>query len=393
MADDLIVETLDKRAVCRKRRRTAQTSSQALNKLPSEWRDLLARWVRRGGNSRWETLRNDAGVTRVQMAHALLDWLLRAGWVAVVEQRKSSEWWPQHIELLHMPQLRAELGLRDKDNDTQHWQDVRAEMGSLHNTSFAPALLALDELPLQRALARHDLISALHRWSEDQQSGTRRDFALFARGDTKSVSDADWNWLETVIDLAEFGIERHTPLLLLASPLVLTTPYGQLDLATCPDFAALTPATVAKIAAVSGTISHWHLIENRTSFERVARQRTKDIGVIWLPGFPPTWWREAVGRLLDLVPAPAQISCDPDPAGISITLQAAELWQQRHLAWQPWKMGVSELASLNARKPITEHDRQHLVSLIAEHELPSGMTKLAHWMLEHGEKGEQEGYL
>ncbi len=214
-----LIEPLDKRAVCQKRRRTAQGAPQTLDTLPAEWRELLARWVRRGGNSRWETLRNDAGITHVQMAQDLLDWLLRAGWAAVTEQRKHSEWWPQQVELLHLPQLRAALGLRDKDDDAQRWQDIRASLQTLNNPALSPAVLALDELPVQRALARQDLIFKLHDWQTQQQSGTRRDFALFARGDTKALSDSEWNWLESVIDLAEFGIERHTPLLLIAAPL------------------------------------------------------------------------------------------------------------------------------------------------------------------------------
>ena len=61
----------------------------------------------------------------------------------------------------------------------------------------SPAVLALDELPVQRALARHDLIFKLHDWQAQQQSGTRRDFALFARGDTKAAqrraNGTGWN--------------------------------------------------------------------------------------------------------------------------------------------------------------------------------------------------------
>jgi hypothetical protein len=388
-----LIEPLDKRAVCQKRRRAAQITPQPLDTLPAEWRELLARWVRRGGNSRWETLRNDAGNTHVQLAQDLLDWLLRAGWAAVTEQRQHSEWWPQHVELLHLPQLRAALGLRDKDSDAQRWQECRALLHGLNSTALSPALFALDELPVQRALARQDLIFKLHDWQAQQQSGTRRNFALFARDDTKAVSDGEWNWLESVIDLAEFGIERHTPLLLIAAPLTLTLPNGQIDLASCADFAALTPATVQAVTAASGTISHWQLVENRTSFENVAKKRDADVGVIWLPGFPPTWWREAVGRLLDLASAPAHIACDPDPAGIAIALKAAELWRERGIAWQPWRMTAADLASLRVRKPLTEGDKLQLATLQQEPALPAPLADLLEWMLKQGEKGEQEGYL
>jgi hypothetical protein len=386
-------EPLDKRRVCQKRRRTATCQPQALDTLPAEWRELLACWVRRDGNSHWETLCNDAGTNRVQLAYALLDWLLRTGWASVTQQWKHGDWLPQRVELLHQPELRRALGLRDRNDDAQRWQEIRASLQTLENEALVPAVLAFDDLPVQRALARQDLIFKLHDWQTQQQSGTRRNFALFARNDTKAVSDSEWNWLESVLDLAEFGIERHTPLLLIAAPLTLTLPNGRIDLASCADFAALTPTTVKAVTAASGTTSRWQLVENRTSFENVAKKRDAGTGVIWLPGFPPTWWRDAVGHLLDLVPAPAYIACDPDPAGIAIALKAAELWRERRIAWESWKMSANDLASLRVRKPLTEGDKLQLGTLQQATTLPSALSELLEWMLKQGEKGEQEGYL
>ena len=391
--DDIRIEPLDQRKVSQRRKRFCERQPEQLGQIPAEWRELLARWVRRGGNSRWETLSKDAGVTGNQMAQSLLDWLLREGWAIVVEHRRHGGWWPQSLELRNLPKLRAALGITDKAQDAQRWQTAREELNSICGDSLAPALLALDELPTHRALARCDLVAALQRWQDEQKSGTRRDFAFEARGDTKGVSETEWSWLEQTLDLADYRIERHTPLLLLSAPLTLTLLHGQLDLASCADFAALTPDTLQTATAATGAVGRWHLVENRTSFERLARQPGQDAGVIWLPGFPPNWWRKAVGRLLDLAPAPAHIACDPDPAGIAIAMQAGELWQQRQLAWHPWKMGADDLSGLRARRTLSELDRQQLESLLVGGTLPAVLAELARWMLEHGEKGEQEGYL
>jgi len=393
MPDNIRIEPLDQRKVCQRRKRYCEHLPQQLGQIPGEWSELLTRWVRRGGNSRWGTLRNDAGVTGINLAESLREWLLREGWAVVVEQRQHNEWWPQSLELRNLPQLRAALGISDKEQDTQRWQAAREELKTCCDNNLAPALFALDELPVHRALARYDLIAALQRWQNAQKSGTRRDFALVARDNTKGVSESEWNWLEQTLDLAEFRIERHTPLLLLSASLTLTLPHGQLDLASHPDFAALTPATVQTITSVSGTISHWQLVENRTSFERIARQREHDVGVIWLPGFPPSWWCASVSRLLDLVPAPAQLACDPDPAGIAIALKAAELWRERNLTWLPWKMAATDLAALRVRRPLTESDRLQIAALQQESMLPAPFLELIEWMLKHDEKGEQEGYL
>lgn len=393
MPDDIRIEPLDQRKVSQRRKRYCEHQPQQLGQIPAEWRELLARWVRRGGNSRWETLRNDAGVTNINLAESLREWLLREGWAVVVEQRQHNEWWPQSLELRNLPLLRSALGISDKAQDARRWQTAREELRSCCDDNLAPALLALDELPAQRALARYDLVAALQRWQDMQKSGTRRDFALAARDDTKGVSDAEWNWLEQTLDLAEFRIERHTPLLLLAASLTLILPHGQLELSCSPDFAALTPATIQNVTSVSGSIRYWQLVENRTSFERVARQREHDVGVIWLPGFPPSWWYASVSRLLDLVPAPSHLACDPDPAGIAIALKATELWRERNLAWTPWKMSATDLAALRVRKLLSESDALQLVALQQESALSAPFLGLIEWMLKHGEKGEQEGYL
>ena len=391
--DSIQIEPLDERALCKRRRRFRTEPATELELIPAEWRKLLTCWVKRGGNSRWDTLRNDAGKANIALADMLREWLLRQGWASVIEEREHGDWWPRSIELRNLPQLRAALGISDKNLDAQRWQAAREELQACCDNDLAPALLALDELPVHRALARYGLIVALRRWQHAQQSGTRRDFALLARDDTKGVSEAEWNWLEQTLDLAEFRIERHTPLLLLAAPLKLALPHGQLDLASCADFAALTPATVQAVTAASGTLNRWQLVENRTSFERVAKNRQPDVGIIWLPGYPPGWWLNAVGQLLDIAPAPAQIACDPDPAGIAIALKAAELWREHNLPWQPWKMAAADLASLRVRKPLSEGDKLQLAALRQEPALPASLGELLEWMLERCEKGEQEGYL
>jgi hypothetical protein len=97
--------------------------------------------------------------------------------------------------------------------------------------------------------------------------------------------------------------------------------------------------------------------------------------------------------LLGLAPAPAHISCDPDPSGIAIALKAAEVWQAHGLDWQPWKMSASDLAALSARKPLTDADRQQLAALLPGAVLPPVLAELGEWMMRHNEKGEQEGYL
>jgi DNA topoisomerase VI subunit A len=192
--------------------------------------------------------------------------------------------------------------------------------------------------------------------------------------------------------LAEFNIGQHTPLMLVSANLNFHTNMGEINLATMPDFAALTPATIKSFQSLNISVTTWMLVENRTSFERVARNRLAHEGVIWLPGYPPSWWKDAVTHLIKVAPAPAKIACDPDPAGIAIALSAMAVFKSVGLEASAWKMGVEELESLSHKKPLSEFDQQQLTGLLNQ-DLPTELKVLAKHMQTHQQKGEQEGYL
>jgi hypothetical protein len=171
--------------------------------------------------------------------------------------------------------------------------------------------------------------------------------------------------------------------------LALICSKGTLDLRGVPDFIALTSQTINRVSRIVGEVREWRILENRTVFERNALRRAAD-GVIWAPGFAPGWWKKGVAWLLELCPAPALIACDPDPAGIEIALDVARIWTEKGLAWQPWHMDAETLSGLNRKKGLTENDKDRLKRLLLL-SMPQTLRELSTWMLENGEKGEQEG--
>jgi hypothetical protein len=256
----------------------------------------------------------------------------------------------------------------------------------------AAARAALDELPPQTALDRQQLLRGLQRWHDEGRhrgQATRRDFAWFARADTKKLSDTEWRWLAEIVDLAAFGIAAHAPLLLISANITLNGPAGPLALGALPGFIGLPPQAVQATTRIDHPPRLWRVVENRSAFEKAAAARAADEAVLWLPGYPPGWWVDAVSHLLALAPAPLAIACDPDPDGIAIALQAARLWEQTAQAWSPWRMGAEELRGLAHRRPLGERDHALLASLRAQ-ALPAELATLAEAMLELGEKGEQE---
>lgn len=350
-----------------RRRRQTETAPAPVDAWPPAWRNLAVRWLRRNAaRARWETLLAAAGNEGYETAHDLLATLLDSGWIAVEERWRDARWQAVWIEFIDLPALRRALDLPEPGAKKAAQEAARAE-----------------------------LLVALEHWRDNPArpaQATRRDFAQFARGDTKGITAAEWEWLETQADLAACGIGGHTPLLCVAAPLALVGDRGRIDLNAAPDFVGLSLATLETVAQAESAVRQWTLIENRTSFERCARARSATEGALWLPGFPPGWWQTAIARLLALAPAPARIACDPDPAGIEIALCAGRLWESARLDWQAWRMDAADLAALPVRKPLSERDRDRLAALLAS-DLPDSLRELAEALWQGGEKGEQEACL
>jgi hypothetical protein len=373
------------------RRRFVRETSGAPLALPGAQHDLLLRWIRPNqARRKWATLLADAGSLHLETALQLADWLLRHGWSVQYEKRAGSRWNITWLEFPHLAALRELFQLPNPEQLNEDWSNASRHLFA--DTDIATAHADLAELPLARRLQRFSLLKSLARWCEENRQGTRRDFALLARGDSKGITTAEWSWLAVAVDLEKCGIFEHTPHLLVAGPIRLHTATGIIDLNASADWSPLTPETIATAQRCDGRPRVWRLIENLTSFERSARQRTPDMAVVWLPGFPPSWWQASMRHLLAAAPAPAEIACDPDPAGIAIALQAAKLWEAANLPWLPFAMRRDDLLAARQRKPLTEHDRQQLAQLLAG-TLPPALHQIAVTLLELGEKAEQESYL
>ncbi|EIT71360.1 MULTISPECIES: hypothetical protein [Hydrocarboniphaga] len=363
----------------KRQRRVDALDPEACAAWPEDWRTLAREWLADSASRQWKTLLGIAGPTRAAMAPELLDALLVAGWLTLDEKREDGRWVAVRAEFRELERLRERLGLPNRDRLAERHRGLLDRR--FDDAALDAAAQALIETAPALAIRRHSLLGKLADWSADRRSGTRRDFALFAAGDTKGIADADWNWLAASLSLAEFGIEAHTPLLLMRAPLAI---------AAVPDFIGLTPETIAAGIGSPARIPRWRLVENRTSFERAARRYGAEDGVIWLPGYPPGWWMKAVAQLLEQHPAPALIACDPDPAGIEIALSAAAPWESAGLDWQPWQMEPAVLNRLPTAKPLAEADRV-LLSRLLGRPLPTTLRALAEAMRERGIKGEQEG--
>jgi len=355
---------------------------------PEEWRRLLRDWLGGSEQPRWSSLQKTAGPARVVIADELCTALLEAGWIQVTEDFDAGRWRLKSLRFMQFESQRERLGLPNRDRLTAEWAQRSAT--AFDDERLAQAAEDLVGISLALASRRRTWLEALQRWQSERRQGTRRDFALFAGGRTKAIPGADWDWLAERLDLPGFGVEAHAPMLLLRAPLRLGGDGIDVKLAGLPDFVGLTPEVIAAMDGVAGAVGCWRLVENRTSFERAARRYGDQDAVVWLPGYPPGWWRTVMSHLLQLCPAPARIAADPDPAGIAIAQSAAALWELRGLPWAPWGMSPEVLDRLPQTQPLSEADRAHL-AILKKTALHQELADLAQLISERGIKGEQEG--
>lgn len=395
-----------------KRTRQATQPMGALPALGTAQQALLRKWLKADARERaWQSLLDAAGLEHLDVAESLLALLLQCGAVAVKEEFHSGHWRPWRVVWVDVEALQTQLGLPTRSQRAAHSTDLQAQLHTLaqqHPWLAAAAHSLLDAtLPASTKAERTALLHALVQWQQGERQGMRQDFALAARNHTKGITATEWDWLAATTALEALGIGQFEPLLWLAGTLALrpcdapgnasgTVPSdasGAQGLALAPwGFVGLPCRSFsAPLQVLQAPTAYW-LIENRASFERQSARLEPGQCLVWLPGRPSQAWQAAMRTLLALAPAPAAISCDPDPAGIQIALTAGALWQAAGLPWQTQHM-APEVWSAGTTLPLNDYDRRVLGELQTCGELPPDLAALRDHLLAHGRKAEQEGWL
>nr|WP_315464894.1 hypothetical protein [uncultured Rhodoferax sp.] len=381
----------------RKRTRRQPQPGGAWPTLHQAQEQVLRAWLKSPAQERrWQSLLEAAGKDHLDTAHELLQLLLEAGFVTVKEERVHTQWRPWGVVWTDLEALQRAAGMptlterqADKERRAAHLQAL-ADQHPWLQAAVDSCLQA--KLPARVQAARTQLLQALVQWVHEERQGLRQDFALAARGHTKALSPAEWDWLEAHVPLESVGLARFEPLLLVAGALGLLHPdTGAQWHAGLAGFSALPCRRLASpLCAVQKPVRYW-LIENRACFERQAQQLDDGVCLLWLPGRPGHDWQAAIRWLLEVAPAPAAISCDPDPAGIQIALTAGALWDAAQLHWQAQHMEPARWLG-GTTLPLNRYDVSVLSSLNPQ-TLPPELAQVHQALLHHQCKAEQEAWL
>jgi hypothetical protein len=397
-----------------RRIRQSPQGFSALPPLRPVQQAVLQRWLQSAAQERaWQSLLQATGKTHLHEAEGLLQALLWAGALAVKEKRTSGQWRVERVVWRDLPAVQQAAGITTAAQHAALRDANTAQLQAL--AQIQPQLAAAAQSALQSPAAlqrqRLALLEALLQWQQAQRSGMRQDFALAARGHTKGITNTEWDWLQTHLSLEDWGVGRFEPLFWLAGTLALQGPAPSAQLALQGlHFLGLPCRQLRAPWRVALAPQRYWLIENRASFERQAAQREQSeqheqrekhekhekhedrVCIIWLPGRPSGAWLDAMAWLLAQAPAPAAISCDPDPAGIQIALSAGQLWDDAQLPWRAQHMSAATWQNGTTRA-LNDYDLRVLNDLHQHPALPPELADLRDYMLSSGHKAEQEGWL
>lgn len=386
------------------RRRSGDRSRQELEAVAPSWPGALPRldvdecallleWLRGSAETRkWQNLLETAGPGRIELAHRLSDLALKTGLCTRKERFEQGRWRPVELCWLQLEALQVALGLPTRSDRDARRAALMQRLDALMADDLvgeAAQALAESRMAIAAVEARVALLEALLAWVGEGGVGLRRDFALQI-GHTKAVGDGEWQWLERYFDLPALGIGAFAPQVTLAGNLSLQWSSSlRVDLGVAP-FITLPVASLVALERVTPPL-RWWLIEGRASFEKQAARLEPGVALVWIAGRPTRAWAEAMGRLLQLAPAPVSISADADPAGIEIALAAAEPCAATGL---PWVVTAMEPHRLDRQglQPLGRYDRQVLARL-ANRALPPELVALREALSERGVKAEQEAWL
>lgn len=381
-----------------KHKRTRQ-SLHAFVRLPALRAAQLAvlqRWLKSHAQERaWQSLLQLAGADALDWVDGLRDDLLAAGALAVREELKAGQWRVMRIVWRDLPALQQAAGVTTADEHAAQRDDLAARWQALADEH--PWLVGAVQTAVKGAAVvqaqRLPLLQTLVEWRQAQSTGLRQDFALAARGHTKGITAAEWDWLDAHLPLEAMGIGRFEPVFWLGGALTLAGAQAG-DVMALPrgGFLGLPCRQLTAWSAVQAPPQRYWLIENRASFERQASQLPPGVCLIWLPGRPSEAWQQAMRWLLSQAPAPAAISCDPDPAGIQIALTAGHLWEDAGLRWEAEKMS-SKFWKDGVTRALNDYDRRVLSELQQSARLPASLAQLRDDLLASGTKAEQERWI
>jgi hypothetical protein len=215
-----------------------------------------------------------------------------------------------------------------------------------------------------------------------------RDLAVRVSGDSKGLETLRSYLKSLLVNIRDYGIVEHSPFILCRLPVMGEISGRRIDFSAAEDYVSITSSTASKIAFISSELKYLLMIENLTPFEKISKELSrvneKEIGVIFLSGYPPGHIREFLKKIVPLGPD-GYVWCDLDPDGVEIALTVTKWFPEGKC--RPIMMDPDFLLN-SPTKLLEEQDIQKISHL--QNRVVGVLADLVDTMAKNGSKVEQE---
>lgn len=198
-----------------KRRRYSDVfDPDALPLLAGERHQLLRDWLKNSAPSRtWTALLKCAGTARIEMAESLREALLTCGAVELEERFSHAQWIPARLIWRDYELICGLLGIATRTTRQagfdRKWSAIAGQ--EWQTAALSDVYQELQGTAPDAGSVRLSLLSGLNAWLKEGRSGTRRDFSIFVRGQSKQIKPNEWAWIAGIVvwmPAASLGMRR-----------------------------------------------------------------------------------------------------------------------------------------------------------------------------------------
>ena len=225
-----------------------------------------------------------------------------------------------------------------------------------------------------------------------------RELSVRVTGDSKSLATLRGDLDRLGVNLEEWGIYEHQPILRAVGPVEYRVPgdRGAARFNAVADYACLTLKTVSSLEITRNEADAVLIVENLTPFEALAREshsRLSRVLLIYAGGFIGRAETTLLRKVLGARPVPGFIWTDLDLGGHRIFGAVERVFKQHGTSLTRIASAPEFIDGAVAGVPLAAGERAQLERLLATGEMPAEEAEWLGAILSRGTKVEQEAQL
>ncbi len=309
-----------------------------------------------------------------------------------------------HQTLTFMEGITLRLAALADRPESQSWADLAGRHREAIEGGLSPDLTGGPEGAVVAKCGRRKYRQLWLALTEALEASARgedlplRELSVRVTGDSKSLAALRSDLNRLGVNLEEWGVYEHQPILRAVGPVEYELPGGQgaVRLDAVADYACLTLKTVSSVKVTRNEADAVLIVENLTPFEALAREDLPLVGrvlMLYAGGFIGRAETALLHKVLAARPVPGFIWTDLDLGGHRIFVAVEHVFKEHGIPLTRIGSTLEFIGGAVTGIPLTAEERMELEHLLARGDLPAGEAEWIRTILALGAKVEQEAQM